>query len=179
LIFIYQMAPFAEDLLGDIDTFPILFSSFGLGAATGAICVGTVLSRISRPLMTRIGLVGFGVALAAFALTREAMAAYIAVFVTGWFYFVVITVLSTILQERVDDRVRGRVMALWMVGWAGFVPLGGLIAGPIIDLVGLTPVFIFGAVVSVGLAWYADLRVPNDDGPIVPPDVPVISDDLD
>jgi MFS family permease len=98
------------------------------------------------------------------------MPAYIAVFVTGWFYFVVITSLSTILQERVDDEHRGRVMGLWMLGWAGLVPLGSLIGGPIIDAVGLTWVFMFGAIVALGLAWYADLRFPEPDGPPIQPD---------
>jgi len=171
LIFIYQMPPFArENLGGDSRTFTIAFSSFGLGAALGAISVGTILSGRSRPALTRIGLVGFAISLAVFAVQTEPGPAYAAVFVTGWFYFVVITSLSTILQERVDDAHRGRVMGLWMLGWAGLVPLGSLIGGPIIDAVGLTWVFLFGAVVALGLAWYADLSFPEPDGPPIQPD---------
>jgi MFS family permease len=171
LIFIYQMHPFAlRNLHGTDHTFTMAFSSFGLGAALGAICVGTVLHRLSRPLLTRIGLAGFAVSLAVMAIQHHKLPAYLAAFATGWFYFVVITSLSTILQEEVDDAVRGRVMGLWMLGWAGLVPLGSLIGGPIIDAVGLTWVFLFGAVVAGGLAWYADLRPPSDDGPVMPPE---------
>jgi MFS family permease len=104
------------------------------------------------------------------AVQHHTLPAYGAAFATGWFYFVVITSLSTILQEEVEDEVRGRVMGLWMLGWAGLVPLGSLIGGPIIDHVGLTWVFLFGAVVAAGLAWYADLRPPHDDGPVMPPE---------
>lgn len=172
LIFIYQMHPFAiRNLGGTSRTFTIVFSSFGLGAALGAISVGTVLAGASRPLMTRIGLVGFAVALGVFSFQTTPVPAYISAFVTGWCYFVVITCLSTILQEQVDDAVRGRVMGLWMLGWAGLVPLGSLIGGPIIDLVGLEWVFLFGAVVALLLAVYADLRISDDDGPPMPPDV--------
>jgi MFS family permease len=104
-----------------------------------------------------------------FATSTSPVPAYIAAFVTGWCYFVVITCLSTILQERVDDAVRGRVMGLWMMGWAGLVPLGSLIGGPIIDAVGLVWVFLFGAAVAGALAVYADLEPLVDDGPVVPP----------
>ncbi len=175
LIFIYQLHPFALHRLGGGEhTFTALFSSFGLGAALGAIAVGTFLAHRSRPALTRWGLVGFAIALAILSLQRHPLPAYGAAFAVGWCYFVVITALSTILQERVDDAVRGRVMGLWMMGWAGLVPLGGLLGGIVIDQVGLTKVFLFGAVVAAGLAWYADLRLPNDDGPIVPPNISLL-----
>jgi len=61
----------------------------------------------------------------------------------------------------VPDEVRGRVMGLWMMAWAGLVPLGGLIAGPIIDLVGISPVLLFGAAVAAALAALVDLRDPD------------------
>ena len=170
LIFIYQMHPFAvRNLGGDDHTFTVVFSSFGLGAALGALAVGTILSQVSRPLLTRLGLLSFGVALGVLAFQTSTTPAMVAAFLTGFAYFVVITSLSTILQEEVADEVRGRVMGLWMMGWAGVVPLGSLIGGPIIDAVGLRWVFLFGAVVAALLAWYADLRVPDDTGPIMPP----------
>ena len=47
----------------------------------------------------------------------------------GYAYFVVITSLSTVLQEHLEDAQRGRVMALWIMGFGGTVPLGVLVAG--------------------------------------------------
>ena len=170
LIFIYQMHPFAvRNLGGDDHTFTVVFSSFGLGAALGALAVGTILANLSRPMLTRLGLGSFAVTLGALAFQTRTAPAMVAAFLTGFAYFIVITSLSTILQEEVEDEVRGRVMGLWMMGWAGVVPLGSLIGGPIIDGVGLKWVFLFGAVVAAALAWYADLRVPDDTGPIMPP----------
>jgi hypothetical protein len=43
------------------------------------------------------------------------------------------------------------------MGWAGLVPVGGLIAGPIIDAVGEVPVLLFGAAVAVALGVFIDL----------------------
>ena len=159
LVFIYQMPAFVKRSLGgDERTLTWVFVAFALGAALGAIAVGTVLSRLDRSPMTRIALVGFAVALTWLAFSRTTAMAFPAAFATGLGYFVVITNLVTVLQEQVRDEVRGRVMGLWMMGWAGMVPVGSLLGGGIIDAVGLTPVFVFGALVALGLAFYCDLR---------------------
>ena len=42
------------------------------------------------------------------------------------------------------------------------VALGNLLVGPVVSAVGITDVLIFGAVVAVLLAWYADVRAPGE-----------------
>jgi hypothetical protein len=49
-------------------------------------------------------------------------------------------------------------MGLWMMGWAGLVPLGSLIAGPAIESFGISAVMLFGAAVALVLAVAVDLR---------------------
>ncbi len=44
-----------------------------------------------------------------------------------------ITSLSTVLQQDLDDAVRGKVMALWIMGFGGTVPFGGLAGGWLIE----------------------------------------------
>jgi MFS family permease len=63
--------------------------------------------------------------------------------------------LSTVLQTRLDNSNRGRVMALWIMGFGGVVPIGGLIGGVIIERSSITVVMLIGAVVALGLAAYA------------------------
>ena len=119
--------------------------------------MGTWFSEVPRARMSTGSMYVFAVALAAFGMTTSTWLAFPAVFVTGGSYFVLVTALSTTLQMRVSDEVRGRVMGLWMMGWAGLVPVGGLIAGPIIDAVGVAPVLVFGAVVAAALGVLIDL----------------------
>lgn len=168
LVFIYQMPLIAKQRF-DISgiAYTLLFASFALGAALGAISMGTVFSEAARSKMSTRSLVVFGAALTVFALTTSPWVAFPAVFVTGAAYFVLVTALSTTLQLRVHDAVRGRVMGLWMMGWAGLVPVGGLIAGPVIDRVGVVPVLLFGAAVAIALAIVIDL-----DESVPPPLVP-------
>ncbi len=162
LVFIYQMPILAEQHLGLTGwRFDVLFASFAFGAALGGLAMGSFLSGHDRSRTTRFGLGVFAAALAVFGTTTVVPLAYATVFVLGGAYFVIVTALSTTLQMRVPDEVRGRVMGLWMMAWAGLVPLGGLIAGPIIDSIGITPVLVFGAAVATALAIFVDLRDPE------------------
>jgi hypothetical protein len=70
--------------------------------------------------------------------------------------------LNTTLQSRLHENVRGRVLALWMMGFGGTVGIGNLLVGPVVEAVGITNVLLFGAGVALILAWYADVRSPPD-----------------
>jgi MFS family permease len=161
LAFIGQMPVVAAHNLGispKSANYGILYASFGTGALVGAISIGTVFARTSKPMIVRVGLLGYSAALTGFALLRQAMPAYFVVALVGAFYFAFITALNTALQERLEDAVRGRVMALWIMGFGGTVALGNVIAGPVVAAVGITAVLLFGAGVAFLLVWYADVR---------------------
>ena len=57
-----------------------------------------------------------------------------------------------------DESVRGRVMALWIMGFGGTVPIGLLVGGVIADRTSVTVVLLIGAVVAVLLALVTDVR---------------------
>ncbi len=166
LAFIGQMPVVAAHNLGiDLSKsadYGILYACFGAGALTGAISIGTVFAQTSKPLLVRVCLVGYAVSLCAFALQRSPVPADVNVAVTGAFYFAFITALNTTLQARLHENVRGRVMALWMMGFGGTVGIGNLLIGPIVEAVGITNVLLFGSFVALALAWYADVRSPPE-----------------
>jgi hypothetical protein len=62
-----------------------------------------------------------------------------------------------VLQAGLADHERGGVMALWIMGFGGTVPIGNLIAGPIIEATSITAVMLFGAVCALALSFYARL----------------------
>ena len=96
-----------------------------------------------------MGLVGFAVTLFALALIRQPALGYPIVFLVGVFYFGTVTSVSTVLQQRLDDAVRGRVMALWIMAFGGTVPIGAMVAGPVSDVIGITGVMLAGVVVGL------------------------------
>src|ERR1700722_17236079 len=165
LAFIGQMPVVAAHNLGirpSSSRYGILYACFGTGALVGAISIGTVFARVSKPTIVRVCLVGYSLSLTVFALTRAALPAHFAVGVVGGFYFAFITSLNTSMQARLENAVRGRVMALWIVGFGGTVGVGNLIGGPIVSDVGIRGDLLFGAGVAIVLALFADVRAPVD-----------------
>lgn len=139
----------------------LLYACFGLGALAGALSIGTVLAGARKERVVRIAMAGFAVALALFALVRTPVLAFPVVTVVGAFYFSMMTALSTAMQQRLGDEIRGRVMALWIMGFGGTVALGNLIGGPIAGVIGVRYLLAAGAVVAAGLVGYVDLRLPD------------------
>ena len=142
----------------DTIAYGLLYASFGAGAVVGALSIGTFLARQELEGVVRIGLGGFAVALAVFGLLRSPGPAYPVAFILGLFYFATVTSLATVLQRRLQDSVRGRVMALWAMAFGGTVPLGAIAAGPLSGRFGISAVVVAGAVVAAGLVFFADLH---------------------
>jgi MFS family permease len=166
LPFIGQLPAVAEVNLG-IDAqgtqYGYFYALFGAGALGGALLSSTLFLGISRPTMLRLSLGGFATSLAWLAVLRDISVAYAAIASVGFFYFILPVTLNTAWQEHVDETVRGRVAALWVLSFGGSVPIANLIAGPVAEATSLKAVMLFGASAAIvlGLA----IRVP--DGPIV------------
>jgi MFS family permease len=164
LPFIGLMPALAEKNLGiDVKSvqYGLLYASFGLGAAIGAMGVGSWFVDIAPERLLRYSLGIFAVLLAAWSLLRLPAPAYVVVLVLGAAYFTSTTVLSTTLQRHLDDAVRGRVLALYMMGFGGTVPLGLLAFGNLSEITGLTPILLLGAAAAAAMAFLIRLH-PSD-----------------
>ncbi len=135
----------------------LLYATFGAGAVVGALSIGTFLAGQALERVVRVGLGGFALSLTVFGLLRAPGPAYPAAFLLGLFYFATVTSLATVLQKRLTDAVRGRVMALWVMAFGGTVPLGAIVAGPLSARIGISTVVLGGAVVAAVLAFLTDL----------------------
>ncbi len=169
LPFIGQMPVLADrnlDIAAKSTGYGWLYACFGLGAMLGALSVGTVFADVAKERLVRSGMVAFAASLGVFAWLRMPIPAYMLITVVGFFYFSSVTALSTVLQMHLASNERGRVMALWMMAFGGSVPIGNLIAGPLIDATSVTTVVFPGAIIALGLAWYADLLPRTTDRPM-------------
>jgi MFS family permease len=160
LTFVGQLPVVAERNLG-IDerssAYGALYACLGVGAVLGALSIGTVFATSSKERIVRVALVAYATVLAAFALVGMPALAYPVMLIVGLAYFAFITSLSTVLQSGLADHERGGVMALWIMGFGGTVPIGNLIAGPIIEATSITTVMLFGAACALALSFYARL----------------------
>jgi predicted MFS family arabinose efflux permease len=137
-----------------------LYALFGLGAALGAVSVGTIFVGVARARLIRAGLAGFALCLGAFGVIRGIWLAYPIVLLVGYAYFVTVTSLSTAIQAHIADEVRGRVMALWIMGFGGTVPLGLMVGGAVASATSVSAVVVGGAVAALFIGALAWLRAP-------------------
>ncbi len=115
------------------EPYGVLYAVFGFGAAAGAMSVGSIFASRDKAALIRPGLMCFAVLLFAFAATRVEWVAYPIVCLLGYAYFLTITSLSTVMQAHITNEVRGRVMALWIMGFGGAVGVAAAIWSPVAE----------------------------------------------
>lgn len=152
-----QIMPVFADLLGsDERGYGLLLSAGGLGSVLGTLLIGGFEQK------RYFGRVMLGsAALSVFALFAFAAA-------TGWASFVAALICAflaaglgsvfqissmTLMQLKVPDNLRGRVMGIHTMGYS-FVPLGGLFLGSLVESSGaVLALLIGGTLYLAAIAW--------------------------
>jgi MFS family permease len=130
------LTPPLADLVGEGNGLVgILVAAFGAGAVVAVFLVEPVRGWIGRERAGSAGFATLALALAGFGLSTSPAQAAIGMALAGVGFLVAITAVTTQLQERVPDALRGRVLALWGVAFLGTRPLTATIDGAIADLV--------------------------------------------
>lgn len=142
-----------------------------LGFMTGAVGLGALISALSlasRVTVTRqllfVGGAGFGILLAAVAFSEWLWVTLLFLLLLGVANTAFASTANTSLQLATPDHLRGRVMGLYMLLFAGSTPIGGYLTGVMAEAWGVqTAVGIEAALclggVAVGLLYYARHRV--------------------
>lgn len=132
------MPVFAREVLGgDAQTLGYLTGAIGAGALTGAFFLASRQSLRSIPRIVFISASMFAVGLAVFSLSNMMWFSIVVLFVAGFGMVVEFASSNTLLQTLVDDKMRGRVVALYSMSFMGITPLGSLTLGTIADKVGV------------------------------------------
>jgi MFS family permease len=130
------------------EVFGILSAFFGGGALVGAL-LSASLGRASWKALVA-GTAGFSLSLLALAPLSSVWPCAILLFVTGVCFTLWTSNANAILQMGAPDRLRGRVVSLYLWAFAGLAPLGGLFAGWLVDVGGTE--LSFSVAGTIGLA---------------------------
>lgn len=137
----------------------LLGAALGLGAILGTPVVAGWGSGLLRSRLMSGALVVYGAALAGFALSPGYWWGIVALLVAGAGYLAVASTLNTTLQLLVDEHMRGKVIALYLMGLTGTVPVGNLIQGWATEAVGpRVTVLVGGAAFLAVTFWLATSR---------------------
>lgn len=155
------LTPALADRLGRGELYVGLqVAAFGAGAATTALVAARVRRRVGSRRAAVLGLGTLGAGMVALGAAPTAVLGLTSLLVAGGGFLLAVTTLNSDLQERVDEDVRGRVMALWGMAFLGSRPLAAVLDGAIADL---TSPAVATAVAALPALVVAALHDPNGD----------------
>lgn len=143
------MPVFARDLLqGNSDLLGYLMSAVGAGALMGAIVIGRVPQKL-LPQVPYVASALFGGSLILFSQSTS-MPLSIALLVPAGFGMMAMGIATnTLIQSSVDDDMRGRVMAYYVMSFIGMVPISALLSGWVSHEIGAPMTLTLGGVLCV------------------------------
>jgi MFS family permease len=114
----------------------VLMGATGVGAVAGALTLATRSGVRGLGRWVAYGCAGFGVSLIVFSWSRTFWLSVVLVVPAGFSMMVQMASSNTLIQSMVEDRLRGRVMAIYSMVFMGMGPVGALAAGAAADRFG-------------------------------------------
>jgi MFS family permease len=133
----------------------------GIGAVVGALLIAHHRGANWRGRWLVAASIGFPVVLGVFSFTTYLPASLVLAFGLGLGFMTEFTMINTLLQTRVEDSLRGRVMGLYSLTFFGIAPFGNLAIGALSDRIGLSYAILLFAVISLVLSIAIVRRVPQ------------------
>lgn len=136
---------------------------FGSGSAVGSLIVGRLHNRLGllRTARVAMGLLGAGLVATALAPTGDVV--LVTWFVTGIGFVFGVTSTNASLQGRIDEDMRGRVMAFWGAAFLGSRPIAAIMDGAVADLIS-PRAGVLAAGIPLVAGWWFVTRVLRNHG---------------
>ncbi|MHB1295897.1 MAG: MFS transporter [Anaerolineae bacterium] len=150
--YITFMPKFVEEVLAlEAGGLGVLLAAAGAGGLVSALTVASLGDYKHKGLLLLASGACMGICLLVFSVARTALGAMFALVLVGGFANVAIVAVETLIQTRADERLRGRVMSMYMLIF-GLMPLGTVPAGMLADRLGV-PAVLAGQGVMLALLY--------------------------
>ena len=158
----YQsLAPyFARDVFhGGSETLGYLIGAGGLGALSGMVHLAIRPSVRGLLSQMPIAAAAAGAALIVFSFATSLWIAMPMLFLVGMGAMITGASTNTVLQTIVEDRMRARVVSIYMMSFMGVAPVGALVAGALAERIGPPATLALGGAVAAcaALAYWMSL----------------------
>jgi MFS family permease len=128
-----------------------LMAANGFGALVGALVVASLPHSIRRERLMRWSILTTALLLIVFAFTPWLWVSLILSALTGAGVLTTNSLANTSIQSNVPNRLRGRVMSLFIMSFLGIMPLSAIVFGPLAKALGPTAAIAGGA--TLLLVW--------------------------
>ena len=145
----------------DATGYGVLNAFIGAGAVFGAFIMARFGERGQRGRWLVWVDLAFPFVLLAFAYNPNFILALLLAFGLGVGFMLTFTIINTLLQTNVDDRMRGRVLGLYTLTFFGFAPFGNLAIGVLANQWNMSFTILLSAACSLILSAIVILLVPQ------------------
>jgi MFS family permease len=143
----------ASDLGGGADLVGWLASAFGIGAGVGFLVFAPLNRWLGVARLSSGGLLLMAAGLLGLTVSANVPSALATLGLSGVGMTLAFTSITTQIQNRSPDHLRGRIMALWFVGFLGSRPLAAGLNGFLADTVSVDTAVLVTAVLVIVVAW--------------------------
>ena len=155
------MPIFANDILKvGVKGLGVLMSSAGCGALLGALILARLGDFRYKGKLLLFSAMLFSISLIIFSLSRAYLLSIFALILIGLSSVTAMALVNTILQVKVEDRFRGRVMSVYMLTFAGMMPFGNLIAGSLAHTMGVSFAVLSGGIICTVFFAFISIAYP-------------------
>ena len=134
---IHLVVIFANDVFKVGETqYGILAAATGVGAMLNTPFVAGRGSRLPRSRLVGFGWPIYGIALLGFAVSPHYWLAVVALAVLGASHIATAATLNTVIQLQVEEALRAKVLALYLITLLAGLPLGAQLQGFLADVIG-------------------------------------------
>jgi MFS family permease len=124
------MPVFAKDILhGGPDALGMLLGAAGAGAVVGVLFLARQRGTDNMGRFITFSLVRFGIGMILFSLSRNFWLSMLLLPLIGSGFMVPMSAANTLLQTLTPNRLRGRVMSLFLMMFMGAPPIASLLSG--------------------------------------------------
>ncbi len=149
--YVILMPIFAHDILGmDIKGLGILMSCNAFGAVLAALSLARLGDSKNKVKLLVFCSIFFSIFLCIFSFSKNVILSSLLLVALGYTSIMAVAIINTLLQLNVADQIRGRVMSIFMIAFAGLVPFGNLLAGIFTHFVGASLAVFFGGIICFG-----------------------------
>ncbi|HEV2147082.1 MAG TPA: MFS transporter, partial [Longimicrobiaceae bacterium] len=138
-----------------------LLAASGAGALAGGITLSVVAGRVRRGPLVLGASFAFALAVGAFAFSRAFPLSLLLLAAAGFCMILNNSSVNALLQSLVPNRLRGRVMSVYVFMFLGMTPVGSLQAGALARWVGAPAALAMGAATLAALVLLVAWKVPE------------------
>jgi MFS family permease len=160
--FVILLPAWAVDVLGgDVITNGWLNSARGAGALFGAIVIAYLGQSKNRGRLLTVGMFLFPVFMIIFSFARWLPMSLLFLCGAGAALVFILNLANAIIQTRVSDDLRGRVMSIYSLTFFGLIPIGSLLIGQFANVLGEPIVLLMGSLILFIFAFVVWLLAPS------------------